>query len=95
MVSNAGICVTKPFLLSKSPVLILLNTSNRHDCTATAEDVQSVVTVNGLGTFLCYKYAAQQMIKQGKGGRIVGASSLAGKQGQICRFLSLYTTHSL
>jgi NAD(P)-dependent dehydrogenase (short-subunit alcohol dehydrogenase family) len=32
------------------------------------------------GTFLCYKYAAQQMIKQGRGGRIIGASSLCGKQ---------------
>lgn len=29
---------------------------------------------------LCYKYAAQQMIAQGRGGRIVGASSIAGKR---------------
>ncbi|TFK50482.1 NAD(P)-binding protein [Heliocybe sulcata] len=33
------------------------------------------------GTFFCYKYAAEQMVKQGRGGRIVGASSIAGKQG--------------
>jgi NAD(P)-dependent dehydrogenase (short-subunit alcohol dehydrogenase family) len=32
------------------------------------------------GTFLCYKYASQQMIKQGRGGRIISASSLSGKQ---------------
>jgi NAD(P)-dependent dehydrogenase (short-subunit alcohol dehydrogenase family) len=39
------------------------------------------MAVNGRGTFLCYKYAAEQMIKQGRGGRIVGASSNSGKQG--------------
>lgn len=32
---------------------------------------------NGIG----YQYAARQMIKQGRGGRIVGACSLSGKQG--------------
>ncbi|KAF8808448.1 NAD(P)-binding protein, partial [Phlegmacium glaucopus] len=47
----------------------------------TAEDVQRIFSVNTLGTFLCYKYAAQQMVKQGRGGRIIGASSLAGKTG--------------
>ncbi|KAF7422925.1 hypothetical protein PC9H_011089 [Pleurotus ostreatus] len=40
-----------------------------------------VQAVNGRGTFLCYKYAAKQMVTQGRGGRIIGASSLAGKQG--------------
>lgn len=30
---------------------------------------------------LCYKYAAIQMIKQGQGGRILGASSIYGKKG--------------
>ncbi|KAG5636287.1 hypothetical protein H0H81_008516 [Sphagnurus paluster] len=38
-------------------------------------------SVNALGVFLCYKYAALQMIKQGKGGRIIGALSLAGERG--------------
>ncbi|KAK7034578.1 hypothetical protein VNI00_012207 [Paramarasmius palmivorus] len=37
--------------------------------------------INARGTFFCYKYAAIQMIKQGRGGRIIGASSEAGKQG--------------
>ncbi|KAF8201360.1 hypothetical protein K438DRAFT_644752 [Mycena galopus ATCC 62051] len=32
------------------------------------------------GTFCC-KYGGIQMIKQGHGGRIIGASSIAGKQG--------------
>ena len=39
------------------------------------------MAVNARGPFLCYKYAAEQMIKQGRGGRIIGASSVAGKQG--------------
>jgi len=39
------------------------------------------MSVNVLGTFLCYKYAGAQMIEQGKGGRIIGAASIASKQG--------------
>ena len=30
---------------------------------------------------LCYKHAARQMIRQGRGGRLVGACSIAGKRG--------------
>jgi NAD(P)-dependent dehydrogenase (short-subunit alcohol dehydrogenase family) len=41
------------------------------------------MTVNARGVFLCYKFAAEVMIKQGQGGRIVGASSIAGKQSKI------------
>ncbi|KAG5652386.1 hypothetical protein H0H81_005182 [Sphagnurus paluster] len=37
--------------------------------------------INARSVFLCYKYAAQQMIKQGTGGRIIGAASIAGKKG--------------
>ncbi|KAJ7489163.1 NAD-binding protein [Mycena latifolia] len=40
-----------------------------------------IMNVNAKGTFLCYKYAGMQMIKQGNGGRIIGASSIFGKQG--------------
>lgn len=38
------------------------------------------MAINTRGPFLCYKYAAEQMIKQGRGGRIIGASSHAAKQ---------------
>jgi NAD(P)-dependent dehydrogenase (short-subunit alcohol dehydrogenase family) len=38
--------------------------------------------INVRGVFLCYQYAAAQMVKQGRGGRILGASSVAGKIGQ-------------
>ncbi|KAF8836790.1 NAD(P)-binding protein [Paxillus ammoniavirescens] len=44
-------------------------------------DWERIMAVNARGTFLCYKHAAEQMIKQGRGGRIIGASSLAGKTG--------------
>ncbi|KAI0067045.1 NAD-binding protein [Artomyces pyxidatus] len=37
--------------------------------------------VNVRGVMLCYKHAGKQMVTQGRGGRIIGASSLAGKQG--------------
>ncbi|KAJ4481277.1 NAD-binding protein [Lentinula aciculospora] len=41
-----------------------------------------VLRINAKGVFLCYKYAAKQMIAQGRaGGRIIGASSIAGQQG--------------
>ncbi|KAG6840039.1 hypothetical protein C0991_009412 [Blastosporella zonata] len=46
------------------------------------EDWDRLISVNIRGTFLCYKYAAQQMITQGGGGRIVGACSVVGKQGE-------------
>ncbi|KAL0059142.1 hypothetical protein AAF712_014114 [Marasmius tenuissimus] len=45
------------------------------------EVADKVLSVNVRGVILCYKYAAKQMIAQGRGGRIIGASSCAGKQG--------------
>jgi len=36
---------------------------------------------NVRSVFLCYRAAARQMIKQGRGGRIIAASSISGKQG--------------
>ncbi|KAI0261208.1 hypothetical protein BC834DRAFT_896714 [Gloeopeniophorella convolvens] len=47
---------------------------------ATAEDFDRLMSVNARSTLLCYKYAGKQMIAQGRGGRIIGASSVAGKQ---------------
>uniref|UniRef100_A0A8H8CE20 Uncharacterized protein n=1 Tax=Psilocybe cubensis TaxID=181762 RepID=A0A8H8CE20_PSICU len=40
-----------------------------------------IFNINARGTFLCYRHAAKQMIKQGRGGRIIGAASSASKQG--------------
>ncbi|KAK1226826.1 hypothetical protein PQX77_010182 [Marasmius sp. AFHP31] len=45
------------------------------------ELADKIISVNIRGVILCYKYAAKQMISQGRGGRIIGASSCAGKQG--------------
>jgi len=44
------------------------------------QDLDRILAVNVRGVHLCYKYAAKRMIEQGKGGRIIGASSGAGKQ---------------
>jgi len=43
------------------------------------EDWDRVYSINARGTFLCYKHAAKQMIEQGRGGRIIGASSDLGR----------------
>jgi NAD(P)-dependent dehydrogenase (short-subunit alcohol dehydrogenase family) len=47
----------------------------------TVENFDRSMAVNARGTMLCYKYAGKQMIPQGRGGRIIGACSLSGKQG--------------
>lgn len=46
------------------------------------EDLDRTFNVNMRGVFLSYKYAAAQMIKQGRGGRIIGACSTGGKVGK-------------
>lgn len=51
------------------------------------------MSINARGVFLCYKYAGMQMIKQGTGGRIIGASSVLGKQGtNLTRAGDIYLT---
>jgi len=41
------------------------------------------MSVNARGVYLCYKYAAEAMIAQGRGGRIIGAASVTSKQGML------------
>ncbi|KAH7925242.1 NAD(P)-binding protein [Leucogyrophana mollusca] len=53
----------------------------RHVVDATVEGWDTAFAINTRGVFLCYKHAARQMIAQGRGGRIIGASSAAGKRG--------------
>ena len=48
---------------------------------ATVEDWDRSFDTNVKGAFFCYKYAGKQMIAQGRGGRIIGASSGLGKRG--------------
>ncbi|KAI0049330.1 acetoin reductase family protein [Auriscalpium vulgare] len=45
------------------------------------EEFERVLAVNVRGVMLSYKYAAKQMIAQGRGGRIIGASSAVGVRG--------------
>jgi len=47
----------------------------------TVEEFDRLLAVNLRSMMLCYKHAAKQMIAQGRGGRIIGACSGAGKQG--------------
>ncbi|WP_454875428.1 acetoin reductase [Paraburkholderia xenovorans] len=47
----------------------------------TPEEYDKVHAVNGRGVFLCYTEAARWMIKQGTGGKIIGACSIAGHKG--------------
>ncbi|KZV77323.1 NAD(P)-binding protein [Peniophora sp. CONT] len=53
---------------------------------ARLEDYQDVMAVNAQGVFLCYKHAALKMVEQGRGGRIIGASSIAGRTGGEANF---------
>jgi len=47
----------------------------------TTDDWDRNWAVNVQGPMLCYKYAAIQMVKQGRGGRLIGASSIVGRKG--------------
>ncbi|KAF8881752.1 NAD(P)-binding protein [Infundibulicybe gibba] len=42
---------------------------------------ERLFAINSRGVFLCYKYAGEYMINQGRGGRLIAASSIAGKRG--------------
>ncbi|KZT67278.1 NAD(P)-binding protein [Daedalea quercina L-15889] len=48
---------------------------------SSVDEWDKIMSINLRGTMLSYKYAALQMIQQGRGGRIIGASSVAGKRG--------------
>ncbi|KAJ7873147.1 NAD-binding protein [Mycena olivaceomarginata] len=67
VVANAGVIGIPGMVFTEVPV----------------EEWDRVMNINARGTFLCYKYAGIQMIKQGRGGRIIGASSVAGKRGTL------------
>ncbi len=47
----------------------------------TPEEFDRLMAVNLRGLFLCYQAAARQMIRQGSGGKIIGAASIAGHKG--------------
>jgi acetoin reductase-like protein len=47
----------------------------------TDQDIRGIFDVNVIGVFNCYSVAAKQMIKQGSGGKIIGAVSIAAFKG--------------
>jgi meso-butanediol dehydrogenase/(S,S)-butanediol dehydrogenase/diacetyl reductase len=47
----------------------------------TAEQWETTMRVNLWGVFHCYKAAAREMIAQGRGGRLIGAASVAAHRG--------------
>lgn len=47
------------------------------------EQWRTVIDVNLTGAYLCSKHAARQMIRQGRGGRIVNIASQAAKSGHM------------
>ncbi|KAL4257651.1 short-chain dehydrogenases/reductases (SDR) family protein [Pleurotus pulmonarius] len=47
----------------------------------TVEEWDNIFSINVRGVLLCYQAAARLMIQQKRGGRIIGASSIAGKKG--------------
>jgi NAD(P)-dependent dehydrogenase (short-subunit alcohol dehydrogenase family) len=49
----------------------------------TEEEWDFNMDVNAKGVFFCCKHVARQMIKQGKGGKIINTASMAGKTGAI------------
>ena len=57
---------------------------DRSDRIATSKELDFIFDVNVKGVMLCYKHAARVMIEKGTsvGGRLIGASSTAGKKGK-------------
>ncbi|KAF8885318.1 NAD(P)-binding protein [Infundibulicybe gibba] len=47
----------------------------------TLDEWERLFAINSRGVFLCYKFAGEYMINQGRGGRLIAASSISGKQG--------------
>ncbi|KAG8763180.1 hypothetical protein FRC12_008661 [Ceratobasidium sp. 428] len=47
----------------------------------TVSEWNLMMSVNALGVLFCYRSAARQMIKQGRGGRLIGASSVCAHKG--------------
>jgi meso-butanediol dehydrogenase / (S,S)-butanediol dehydrogenase / diacetyl reductase len=47
----------------------------------TEDDWERIMRVNGLGVLVCTQEAAEQMRRQGGGGKIINTASIAGKEG--------------
>ncbi|KAI0067048.1 NAD(P)-binding protein [Artomyces pyxidatus] len=76
VVDTLGGCVGFRCMVANAGVCTL-----RKVVDATVENFDHHYAVNARGVMLCYKHAAIQMIAQGRGGRLIAASSLFGKRG--------------
>jgi NAD(P)-dependent dehydrogenase (short-subunit alcohol dehydrogenase family) len=87
MVANAGVGVPKPTTVAEGvlmtsqsyykPISVLnsyLTMPSSRPADLSAWDALWAVNIRGV--VLCYKYAAQYMIKQGIGGRIIGMTRI-------------------
>ena len=81
MVANAAAFTVDP-LMKCMYLFFLLKIWQFMFFAASLEAFMRIQSVNVGGAFLCYREAARVMIDAKKGGRIIGASSRAGKQGQ-------------
>ena len=74
MVANAGIIAIKSVFESKAFVhFLLFQVTERLSLLATLELFETIQAVNTRGVFLCLKHTAIQMVKQGRGGRLMGS----------------------
>ncbi|KAF4637869.1 hypothetical protein G7Y89_g206 [Cudoniella acicularis] len=53
-----------------------------------ASEWDRIQAINVRGVFLCYKHAGLEMIKQGRGGKIIGACSISGYRPVRCEKLT-------
>ena len=72
--------ILEPFLESEyygvTPRIRRAYVPHLFNVTASVAAFDKQMAVNARGVMLCYKYAAKQMIAQGRGGRIIGAYGL-------------------
>ncbi|TBU32481.1 hypothetical protein BD311DRAFT_862455 [Dichomitus squalens] len=79
--SSPSVPQTKPALRSPAMIANAGVAINRVLHETPTEELDRLLNINVKGVFFSYKYAAIQLIKQGKGGRIIGAASVASKKG--------------
>ena len=94
MIANAGAYYLAPVHECKCPFRFNELTRRLRRIKGDYEKWDRALSVNVKGALFCYKHAAQQMIKQGRGGRIIGAASTASKQG-ICLSKEVFAMPSL
>ena len=82
MIANAGVAVNR--VLHESASIRSMDRNDANVCSsAPTSEFDRMFDINVKGTFFSYKYAAIQLLKQGTGGRMIGAASVASKRGSL------------